>query len=243
MDELPDEATPRANPGAIASPDEDVGETEPRSSNAIARSAPPLAASLLTYFPHAAIAAWLLGIAWLVGSHFVGPARTVVRQESVQNAETGLAAQKMAEESLAQKTDVETMHAAQTLSTRDVTSLGSTKPRLDVAKTEFNGAIAESPDKVEHLRPKSADKLSKASERLDRIGLKIASLLAAAPVTDGSVSSAMVARRRAQNARHDAFDPSQNPAAPGAPRPLGTIAPAANAKNATAEYAYGQRTN
>ncbi|MGB8901607.1 MAG: hypothetical protein WCC90_21230, partial [Methylocella sp.] len=28
--------------------------------------------------------------------------------------------------------------------------------------------------------------------------------------------------------RHDAFDPSQNPNAPGVPRPLGSLAPAAN---------------
>jgi hypothetical protein len=244
MDEFPDEAGPRAYAAATAPRDEDVGEREARASDAIvARCAPPLAAGLLTYCPHTAIAAWLVGVAWLVGSHFVGPTRTVVQQESVQSAERGLATQEMAEESRAQKADVAAMHAAQALSTRNATGLGSAKPRLDAAKTEINAAIAEPPNKLEHLRPKSADKLSKASERLDRIGLKVAALLAAAPVADRSVSPAMVARRRAQNARHDAFDPSKNPGAPGAPRPLGTIAPAASAKNAAAEYAYGQRTN
>jgi hypothetical protein len=175
----------------------------------------------------------LLGVAWLVGSLFVGPAQTVVQQESLQS-KTSLAVQKMAEESRAQKADVEAMHPAQTLSTKDVTGLGTTTPRLDAAKTEINAAIAEPQDKVEHSRPKSADKVSKASERLDRIGLKIAALLAAAaPAADRSMAAAPIARRQARGVRHDAFDPSLNPTAPGAPRPLGTVAPTTTASNAS----------
>jgi len=43
----------------------------------------------------------------------------------------------------------------------------------------------------------------------------------------GPPQSAAIAPSRA-NGRGDAFDPSQNPGAPGAPRPLGSFAPAAN---------------
>ncbi|HEY4847666.1 MAG TPA: tol-pal system protein YbgF [Methylocella sp.] len=43
----------------------------------------------------------------------------------------------------------------------------------------------------------------------------------------GSPQSAAIAPSRA-NGRGDAFDPSQNPGAPGAPRPLGSFAPAAS---------------
>src|SRR5260370_1260136 len=252
MHGFPKEVAAKGRAAGSLPPDEDVLEVGTRAADAIlgpapsekveevpARSAPPLASALLSYGPHAGLAACLFGVAWLVGSYFVGPARTVVQQESVQSAEMGHAAQKTVEELHVQKADVEAMRAAQSLSTEDATGLGNTKPRLDPAKTEISAGIAETSGKVE-LRPKSAAKLPKASERLDRIGLKIAALLAAAPVADRSASAAPIARKRAQGGRGDAFDPSQNPTAPGAPRPL---APAATANNSAAEYAYGQRAN
>jgi hypothetical protein len=80
------------------------------------------------------------------------------------------------------------------------------------------------------------EKLANGSARIDRIGLKIAALLAVDPV-------ATLARRREQRARHDAFDPSQHPHAPGAPRPLGTIRSTAPANKGSADYAYGQPAN
>jgi hypothetical protein len=86
------------------------------------------------------------------------------------------------------------------------------------------------------------EKLANGSDRIDRIGLKIAALLAVDSVVDHSVS-ATLARRREQRARHDAFDPSQHPNAPGAPRPLGTIRSTAPANKGSADYAYGQPAN
>ncbi len=125
------------------------------------------------------------------------------------------------------------MRAAQRLSTKAATGLGHAKSRLDATNTEVGPAIAEASVKVEHLRPKSAEKLSKVSGRFDRIGLEIAVLVAAAPAADRSVTAAPFARRPAQSARHGAFDPSQNPDAPGAPRPL--IVGAAIATNSATE--------
>ncbi len=202
-----------------------------------------LAAGLLSYGPHAVLTAWMFGAVWLVGSNFIGPPVTVVQVESVQSAEMGHAAQKMAEELSTQKAGVEAMPAVQSLSPKDVTGLEGTKPGLDAPKTEISTPIAEVSGKVEHLPPKSAEKPSKATERVDRIGLKIAALLAAGPVADRSASAAPVARKRAHGGRGDAFDPSKNPTAPSAPRPLGTIAPAATPNNSAAEIAYGQRAN
>jgi hypothetical protein len=86
------------------------------------------------------------------------------------------------------------------------------------------------------------EKLANGSDRIDRIGLKIAALLAVDPVVDHSVSPTL-ARRREQRARHDAFDPSQHPNAPGAPRPLGTIRSTAPANKGSVDYAYGQPAN
>jgi hypothetical protein len=253
MNDSLDEAARCVSAAATASPGEDILEIGARAADAIVGSVSPgnvevvparsarVSAGLLAYGPHAALAAWLIAVAWMAGSHFVGPARTVVQQDSVQSAEMDHAAQKMAAEPHTQKADGEAMLASQTLSTKDVTGLGNTKPRLDAAKTEVSATFAEPSGKVEHLRPQSAEKPSKATERVDRIGLEIVALLAAAPVADLSVSAAPVTRKRAKGGRGDAFDPSLNPTAPGAPRPLGIIAPEATAKSWA--YAHQQRTN
>jgi hypothetical protein len=241
MDDSLDEAAPWVSAAAAAPPDEHGLDTGAQAADAIlrpgkieavsTRNAPDLSAGLLRYGPHAALAAWLLGVAWLAGSSFVGPARTVTAQSA--GAEIG---------HTAQKADVEAMRATQSPSIKDAIDLGNAKPGLDAAKTEIGGGDREASGKAERPRSKSAERLSKSSERLDRIGLEIAALLAAAPAADRSGTVAPVARRPAQNARHDAFDPSQNPTAPGAPRSLGTIARAATVAN-SAENQYGQRAN
>ncbi|MBV8106792.1 MAG: hypothetical protein JO223_19615 [Hyphomicrobiales bacterium] len=247
MDDSLDETARWASAAAAASPDEDELDTGAQAADPFlgpigsepiealsTRSAPAFAAGLLRYCPHATLAAWLLGVAWLMGSSFADPPRTVAQQEGAQSAETG---------HTAQKADVEAMRATQSPSMKDVTDLGIAKPRLGAAKTEASAAIAEAPSKAERPRSKSAEKLSKASDRLDRIGLEIAALLAAAPsVGRSGAVAAPVTQRRPQDARHDAFDPLQNPSAPGVPRPLGTIARSASAAN-SAENEYGQRAN
>ena len=135
------------------------------------------------------------------------------------------------------------MHAAQSLSAKDATALRNLKTRLDAVKTETSVAIAEVGGKVEHLQREFAAKLSQFSDRFDRIEHQIATLLAIASAADALASGAAVARKRAQGRRSDAFDPSQNPTAPGAPRPLGSLAPAVSVNNPAVENAYGQRTN
>jgi hypothetical protein len=243
MDDSLDEAAPWVSAAAAAPPDEHRAQAadailRPGKIEAVStRNAPDLSAGLLRYGPHAALAAWLLGVAWLAGSSFVGPARTVTQQsaQSAQSADAEIG-------HTAQKADVEAMRAAQSPSIKDAIDLGNAKPGLDAAKTEIGGGDREASGKAERPRSKSAERLSKSSERLDRIGLEIAALLAAAPAADPSAAVAPVARRPAQNARHDAFDPLQNPTAPGAPRPLGTIARAATVAN-SAENEYGHRAN
>ena len=134
------------------------------------------------------------------------------------------------------------MHAAQSLNTKEVSAPEPAKPSLDAAKDEASRGIVEAAGKTSRLPHKPMEKLANGSDRIDRIGLKIAALLAVDPVVDHSVS-ATHARRREQSARHDAFDPSQHPNAPGAPRPLGTIRSTAPANKGRADYAYGQPAN
>ena len=210
-----------------------------RDKAAAARDAPTLIANLLRYGRHAALTACLFGAGWLAWSHFDRPAKTVIQPESIQGAEMGTAAQEMAEEPHAQKAELDALPGAQSQSTKDVTGLGGTKP----PKTEISAAIAEVSGKVEQLPPESREKPSKASERFDPIGHEITALLGAAPVANRSTSAA-VARKRTKGGRGDAFDPSKNPTAPGAPRSLGTIAPAAaTTNNSAAKIAYGKRTD
>jgi hypothetical protein len=134
------------------------------------------------------------------------------------------------------------MHAAQSLDTKEVSAPKPAKPSLEAAKDEASPGIVEAAGNTRRLPPKPMEKLADGSDRIDRIGLKIAALLAVDPVVDHSVS-ATLARRREQRARHDAFDPSQHPNAPGAPRPLGTIRSTAPANKGSADYAYGQPAN
>ena len=78
-------------------------------------------------------------------------------------------------------------------------------------KTETGAEIAELAGKVNRLQSEVTTKLAKASERFDR--------------RDNRGAVPRTAATKAP--RGDAFDASQNPGAPGAPRPLGSLAPTA----------------
>ena len=156
-------------------------------------------------------------------------------------------AQKMAEDIRALKANVEALRAAQSQPGQDATALEGLKTRLDAVKTETGASIAELAGKVEQMQREPAAKLSQVIERLDRIEHQIAAPLATASLGAASAPGTAAARKPAQLAvapakpplenahgqrkiggRGDAFDPSQNPTAPGVPRPLGSLASAAS---------------
>jgi hypothetical protein len=116
----------------------------------------------------------------------------------------------MADEIRTLKARVEAGHA-QSPSAKEATALEGLKARLDAVKTDTGAEIAELAGKVDRLQRELTTKLAKASERFDR------------PDHRGAVPRAAATKAP----RVDAFDPSQNPGAPGAPRPLGSLAPAA----------------
>ena len=117
----------------------------------------------------------LLGVAWLVGTHFVG-SPLLVQQENVQKAEMGNSAQKMAEELYAQRANAEPIPVAQDMSL--IAAAPESLPAPMRAKSKIDAPIAMPSIKVEHAPKKSAEKHSKARERLDRIGREIAAHLA-----------------------------------------------------------------
>ena len=188
------------------------------------------------YGPPAALTACLFSLAWLGWSNVQRPAPTT------RSAEINLPVQKTTEESHAQRAEVEAIRGAQSLNTEEVRSAETAKPGLEAAKNEAGLGIVEAAGKTSRLPAKPVEKLAKGGERFDRIGLKIAALLAGDSVVGHSVS-ATPTRKHGQSARGDAFDPSQHPNAPGAPRPLGTIRFTVPATKSSADYAYGQTAN
>jgi hypothetical protein len=222
------------------------------------RKAPPRFEQLFSYGSRAVLAACLFGFAWAAGSYFSGsqspfytikppPAGPVATQESVARTEMLRAAQETAGDIRALKANVEALRAAQSQSGSDATALEGLKTRLEAVNTETGASIAELTGKVENIQREPEAKLSQVIERLDRIEHQIAAPLATASL--GAVSApekAAVGKpahpavaqakpplenthgQRKIGGRGDAFDPSQNPSAPGAPRPLGSLAPAAS---------------
>ena len=186
------------------------------------------------YGPLAALTACLVGLACLglLNIRRLGLPNIQRPAQTLPSAEINSPAQKTTKESHAQRVEPEAIRAAQSLNTEEVSAPETAKPGLEAAKVETRPGNVEAAGKTSRLPPKPVGKLANGGERLDLIGVKIAALRAVDPVLDHSVS-ASPARRRKQRARHDAFDPSQHPNAPGAPRPLGIIR----------EYASGQPAN
>jgi uncharacterized protein YidB (DUF937 family) len=225
-----------------------------REEQAAPRTAPPRFEQLFSYGSRAALAACLFGFAWAAGSYFSGghaikppPAGPVATQEGVARTEMLRAAQEMAEDIRALKANVEALRAAQSQSRSDATALEGLKTRLDAVKAETGASIAELAGKVENMQRDPEAKLSQVIERLDRIEHQIAAPLATTSIGAVSAPGKAAAGKQAQLAvapakpplenahgqrkiggRGDAFDPSQNPTAPGVPRPLGSLAPAAS---------------
>jgi uncharacterized protein YidB (DUF937 family) len=178
------------------------------------RRASPRREQRFAYGPHAAVALCLFGFAWAAGAYFssgqsrlygVKPpaAGTVVPQESAERAEMSRA-QKMAEDIQALKADVEALKAAQSQPGKDATAVEDLKTRLDAVKTETAASIADLAGKVEQM------------ERKTQVAVPLAKL----PLENAH-------GKRTTAGRSDALNPSQNPAARGNPRPLGSLSRAA----------------
>ncbi len=138
------------------------------------------------------------------------PASLDAPQPDGERAEILRMVHQMADEIRTLKARVEAGHA-QSPSAKEATALEGLKARLDAVKTNTGAEIAELAGKVDRLQRELTTKLAKASERFDRSDHR------------GAVPRAAATKAP----RVDAFDPSQNPGAPGAPRPLGSLAPAA----------------
>ena len=234
MPESRDEAVAEADAQAASPPDEPALKIRASAADAIlgfpscetagADSARrlPVVERLFRHGPRAALAAGLVGFAGVAGAYFSGgqlpfsartpqPAAIDGPQPGGESAEIVRTVHQMADEIRALKARVEAMHTAQSLNAKETTALESLKARLDAVKGETGAEIAVLAGKVDRLQREFSTKVVKGNERFDR--------------TDHRVAA--VAQKQTKLRRGDAFDPSQNPGAPGAPRPLGSLAPAA----------------
>lgn len=267
MQNLLDEAVLKASAAASSAPNPTTQEIRACAADAILdpvflkktdetsmRRGIQLFKHLLTYSPHAALAVCLFGFAWLAASHFSSceslfcfmeprSVRSVALQESLESAKMIGTVQKLAEEIRALEANVGSMRATQSLGAKDSPTLAHLNTRLDAAKAETGAAIDAMAGKVEHLQREFATQLSQVNERFDRIEHQVETSLVRASVLKASSPSQIVARKSARGGRGDAFDPSKNPTAPGVPRPLGSLAPAAIPNNPADETAYKQRNN
>jgi TolA-binding protein len=200
---------------------------------------PPRLERIFVYGSQAALAACLFGFAWAASSYFSGdhsllsslnppPMKTIVTQDSAERREMLHATQKMAEDLRSLKASVEVLRTAQNQMATETARLENLKTRLDAVKTETSASIAGLADKIERVQREPEAKLPQIIERLDRIEHQSAAPIAAGTAGAVPASAAAAPRKQAHGGRGDAFDPTQNPNAPGAPRPLGSVAPAAN---------------
>jgi hypothetical protein len=224
-----DEAGAQAN--AASPPDAPILKIRARAADSILGSAsfetvdqdsgrrwPFLFERLLRFGPRVALAASLVGFTGVAGAYFSAgqlpfSARTpqpAGPQPGGERAEILRMVHQMANEIGALKARVEAVHA-QSTSAKEATALEGLKARLGAVKTEASAEIAELAGKVNRLQSEVTTKLAKESERFDRRDHR-----GAVPRTAATKAP-----------RGDAFDASQNPGAPGAPRPLGSLAPAA----------------
>ena len=223
-----DEAVAEAN--AASPPDAPILKIRARAADSILGSASFETAGherLLRFGPRAALAASLVGFMGVAGAYFSGgqlpfsartpqPASLDGQQPGDERAEILRMVHQMADEIRALKARVEAVHA-QSTSAKEATALEGLKARLGAVKTETGAEIAELAGKVNRLQSEVTTKLAKASERFDRRDNR------------GAVPRAAATKAP----RGDAFDASQNPGAPGAPRPLGSLAPAAKGPGQT----------
>lgn len=172
--------------------------------------------------PRPALLAGLIGFAGVASAYFSGGQVPYLArgpqleaaggpQSGGEPAEILRTVHQMADEIRVLKTSAEAMRGAQGLSAKETIALEAYKARLDAVKAGMDAAIVELGGKVDRLQREFTAKLAQMSERYDRADQR----------------PAAAAKKQARARRGDAFDPTQNPGAPGAPRPLGTLAPAA----------------
>jgi hypothetical protein len=178
------------------------------------RRVAPFFIRLLRYSARAAVVACLCGLAWSGGVYYslghspfdlLKARRAPEVQQSPQPDDMVSAVRQMAEEMRALKTSVDGRGVAQDT---------GQKNKLNSVQTTTGATIADLIGRVDKRDAEFTTKLSQLNDQLTSIEQQISASHATL------VPRAQTPQKRAKHI-HDAFDPSQDPKAPGAPRPLG----------------------
>jgi TolA-binding protein len=182
------------------------------------------------------VVACLGGVAWAVETYYpvsdgmlaaLTPHRIANVQSVAANDDTSATIKEMAEEIRSLKASVDTLNAAQGKGTANVADRNTLQTQLDTVQTTTSAALADLVSRVDKLEADSNAKLSQIGEQLDGIEHRIpaqrsAATTSAAPPRSATTAFAAQQQRKRVAHVHDAFDPSRDPTAPGAPRPLGS---------------------
>jgi hypothetical protein len=183
------------------------------------RKVSPFFRHLLRYGARTAAITCLLVLAWAGGAYYslgplpldlMKPSRASEVPQSSERDEMVRAVRQMTEEISALKTRVRGMAVTQNAGMEKANNGESLKNKLDSMQT----TIADLARRVDKLESESTAKLSQINEQLTSIEQKIAASRVA-------LASRNRPPRKHAKHLHDAFDPTRDPAAPGAPRPLG----------------------
>lgn len=204
----------------FASPKDDEKVASRKGSSAFGR--------LLGFGARMVAVACLCGVAWAAGAYypvghspleFLKHGRASDVQQSPQRDEMVRAMAQMADDIRALKASVEGRGIAQDARVEngvENTKNGeNAKSQPDAVQTTTGAAIADLASRVDKLEAEFTAKLSRVSEQLAGIEQRIAAS-DAAPAPRVQTTP----RKRVEHP-HDAFDPTKDPTAPGAPRPLG----------------------
>lgn len=161
---------------------------------------------LLRYIARAAVVAFLCALAWTGGAYYshsrlpfnlMKSIQTSGTQQDSQRDEVVGAVRQMAEEISALKSSLDSKGVAQV----------ATQPITDPAIANLTG-------QTNKLEAEFTTKLSQINDRLASIEQQISA-------SHTALASRLPTHHKRVGHTHDAFDPSQDPSAPGAPRALG----------------------
>lgn len=178
-----------------------AGETSGRRKNTRFRG-------FLRYTVGAAVVGCLCLLAWTAGAYYLAghpPFYFVNAQQSLAHNDTESMIRQLADQIRALKASVDEARDADGKS-------GEGHDRIDTVQTKAD-ALSDLTGRVDKLETALTTQLSKINEQLAGIEQKISEPHAV------SASRAQSSPRHAEK-YHDAFDPSRDPTAPGAPRPL-----------------------
>lgn len=167
----------------------------------------------------------LCGVAWVAGAYYSSahPNFDLMKwarglsglQQSPEHDEMVATVRQMAE-------DIRTLKSSLASQTANLPSQTSQPASVQTATSP---TLTNLVGRVDKLEVEVTTKLSQINEQLATIQQQVATPRAALPSrteAHAAVASHVEARRKRVEHLHDAFDPSQAPMAPGAPRPLGS---------------------